>query len=65
MEEKVKKFDKKKESDPYKKPGLDQIGYFEMTMKFATGHDKLLFAFAALTIVFISFLRPMFPYMFG
>jgi len=62
---KTASYDGKNETDPYKSKDNGQIGYFEMTMRFATGKDKLIFVVAVISMTIFGAARPTFSILFG
>jgi hypothetical protein len=63
VSEKTSKYDGKAAVDPYK--GGDQIGFFEMVMRYATFKDKFFFAITVFAIFTYGASRPVFSTMFG
>jgi len=62
VEAKVKSYDGKV-VDQYK--GKEELGYFAITMRFATGSDKVLFWAASFSIAIYASTRPLFSLLMG
>ena len=65
MDEKIGKFDRKEDIDPYRKKGLETVGLCPMVMRFATVGDKFILTAAIIGMTIYGASRPMFSIMFG
>ena len=63
IHEKTSHYDKNATRDIYK--GKDGLGYFEISFRYATTMDKVLFGITASCIFFYGATRPLFGLMFG
>jgi hypothetical protein len=63
VETKVAGYDGKAKVDPYK--GKDEIGYFAVTMRYASASDKLIFWAASISIAIYASTRPLFSFLMG
>ena len=65
IKKKTESYDSKAKVDPYKSKANGQIGFFDMTMRYATGKDKLFLALAILAMTIHGTSRPLFSVMLG
>ena len=65
VEDKTSNYDSKASKDAYSQPNLEKIGYFDMTMRYASFGDKMIFALACFGMIFYGCLRPLFSVLYG
>lgn len=63
IHQKTSKYDAKANLDPYK--GKEELGFFKMVMRYATGGDKFFFAITVMAIVIYGGMRPVFSAAIG